>query len=505
MTSRSKKPTAITVQCVSADEVGTQSRENSHFSRNFVRVFFSLYFVLGLGMIGLTPPFQSPDAFAHFDRAFGISQGQLITTTARGVPGDTFPVGVIQMEDIFSAMAEGRSVTATKYEYVYGWHQTWNMPLYFTNFDTGGNIPFLYLPQSLGIVVGRIFSSHLLVGYYLAEILNLLTFVVLTKWALSRFPRRLAFPLGVFLLLPMVNSLAISINPDCLLLALSMVFAASIYSGYSESRKSESRPPLVDDGKPRVHLRHVLTNANYQIGFVSLLLMALEKPPLLLLGLLLPLADLHSNLRRYFRRALLFMVSAAVTYEVWTKFGAGPQGKPVPLIGVSPARQLTLVLTNPLKDVDVLIQTFRTYGLLDWKEFIAGIGWLDTWFPSWFYVFASIVFVLALLSAVSIGRRHVGRTIWSLSVWALVAVVLMFTFYLVDSQYSLPTIIGLQGRYFLPLVPTLVVLLGLESTRSPRFRTLASTVEEFAGISLICLQAWMGTAFAMTVLHRYWL
>jgi uncharacterized membrane protein len=469
-------------------------------------VFFAVYFVLGLGLIGLTPPFQSPDAFAHFDRAFGIAQGKIMTTTSGGTPGNVFPVGVYQMEVVFSGMAAGPAARVSKSEFVYGWRQTWDSPKYFTAYETGGNAPFLYIPQVLGIEIGRILSAHLLVGYYLAEIMNLLAFSVLTRWAMAQFPKRLAFPLGVFLLLPMVNSLAISVNPDCLLLALSTVFAASCYNRYRVVRRPSAGLALTPSKRSAVvRPWNFWSNSSDRIGYLSLLFMVIEKPPMVLLGLLLAIADLSLNIRRYVLRAIVITGSAAAAYEVWAKFLTGPPGKASPLIGVAPARQLVLVLTNPVKDFDVVTQTLRVNGLLYSKEFIAGIGWLDTWFASWFYQGVGAIFILAVVSAISLRRRQAVRTVWSLLVLALTAFALMFTFYLVDTPYSSSTITGFQGRYLLPLLPSMLVVLGWQSDPiSPRTRLASNVVQGYAATALVGLQLWIYTDFVITVLHRYW-
>jgi uncharacterized membrane protein len=478
----------------------------SHFSKRFLRLFFSLYFVLGLGLIGLTPPFQSPDAFAHFDRAFGIAQGQITTTTSEGVPGNVFPVGVYQMEVIFSGMAAGPAARVSKSEFVYGWHQTWNSPKYFTAYDTGGNAPFLYIPQALGIAIGRILSGHLLVGYYLAEIMNLLAFSVLTRWAMAQLPKRLGFPLGVFLLLPMVYSLAISVNPDCLLLALSTVFAASCYNRYREAREPSATSTSTPSKRAAVlHPWNIWPSSSDRIGYLSLLFVTIEKPPMVILGLLLPIADLSLSVRRYVLRSIVVTGSAIAAYEVWARFLTGSPGKASPVTGVAPARQLELVLTNPVKDFDVVTQTLRINGLLYCKEFIAGIGWLDTWFAGWFYQGVGAIFILAVVSAITLRRRRAVRTLWSLLVLALAASALMFTFYLVDTPYSNPTITGFQGRYLLPLLPSLLVVLGWQSDSiSPRTRLASNVVREYAATALVGLQLWIYTDFVITVLHRYW-
>jgi len=482
-----------------AAELTTRERDG-YVSRRFLGVFFSLYLVLGLGLIGVTPPFQSPDAFAHFDRAVAIAQGQLISTTSAGSPGDVFPVGVYQTEVIFSGMAEAPAVRLTSSEYVYAWHQTWSSPRYFTIFDTGGNIPFLYAPQVLGVEIGRVAGGHVLVSYYLAEIMNLLAFVALTGWAMSQFSKRLALPFGVFLVLPMVTSLAISINPDCLLIALSAVFAASWYRRLAAVAERSGSPNVAATGRPW----NVWATRDDRIVYAALFFMAVEKPPLLLLGLLVPLADVASSVRRYVLRVGVIVVSVALAYELWARVASVAHVKSHLARGVAPVHQLRLVLTNPVKDFDVLTTTLRQYGLLFAKEFIAGIGWLDTWFPSWFYQGMAVILVAAAVSATTLRRWGNARAAGSLFVLALTAGALLFTFYLVDTPYFNPTVIGFQGRYLLPLVPSLLVALGWRPPPTRRLPVLGLTVERYGALALVTLQIWIFTAYVVTVAHRYW-
>ena len=474
------------------------------FPRRFVLAFFALYVVLGVGLMGVTPPFQSPDAFAHFDRSVQLAQGHLISTASAGSPGDVFPVGVYQTEVVFSGMAEAPAVRLAWSEFVYGWRQTWDSPKYFTTFTTGGNIPFLYLPQTLGVEIGRVAGGHILVSYYAAELMNFLAFVVLTGWAMLQFPRRLAFPFGVFLLLPMVTSLAISVNPDCLLIAFSSVFAAAWYRRHREVDQARGAS---DDGEmPRWW--NIWSNRNELIGYAALFFMAMEKPPLLLLGLLLPLADRTLNLRRFVLRSAAATASVALAYVLWARVAAVPHVVSHRAAGIAPLHQLGLLVSNPVKGFDVLTTTLQQSGLLYTKEFLAGIGWLDTWFPSWFYRGVGAIVVIAAMSAVTVARRGAVRTYAALAVLALTAGGLLFTFYLVDTPYFNPTVIGFQGRYLLPLVPSLLVALGWRTptpthTLSLR-QPLGLLVRDYGAITLVGLQAWIFTAYVVTVLHRYW-
>ncbi len=200
------------------------------------------------------------------------------------------------------------------------------------------------------------------------------------------------------------------------------------------------------------------------------------------------------------------MGSVGAAYEVWATLLTGARGAPTRIAGVMPGRQFALVLTHPLKDVAVISHTLHVEGVLFAKEFLAGIGWLDTWFPSWFYQGVGGLLLLAVLRTISLRRRYLVRTAWSLLVMVLATIALMFTFYLVDTPYSGVVITGFQGRYLLPLLPSLLVVLGWQSGSTPmRERGIAKVVEEYTAIGLVGLQLMIYAAFVMTLLKRYWM
>lgn len=476
---------------------------DTRFSPSFLNIFFALYFVIGLGLMVLTPPFQTPDAFAHFDREVGIASGQVIASTNKGVSGSRIPSGVLSMEDTFSIMPFSSLTLVTSSEFRSGFDESWNTSPNFTVYATGGNIPFLYAPPVVGIWIGRLLSQRIMISYYLAEITNLLVFIALSRWALRQLPRRLAVPMAIFLITPMVAYLAVSVNPDSLLLALSLVFAAAIFRSGSLTNETPSPDSQNIDDVPSYQRHRYVEFLSSHAGYFSLFFMALEKPPLLLLGLLLPLSNVTTSVRRSLLTSTTFMAGTVLAYEAWAKLGERSSG-PATINGVAAGRQLKLLLTNPTKDWSVLIQTLRANGWIYYKELIGGIGWLDGWFPSWFYKTFAVILIIALVSLVTVTRAHLGRFIWSLFVIASTIGAFMLTFYLIGTPYAQPVIYGIQGRYLLPLVPILIVVLGREVVGTPWRHRFSNVVTEYASVSLICLQVLVATEFAFVLLHRYW-
>jgi uncharacterized membrane protein len=473
-----------------------------NFPRGFVNTFFVIYFVVGLALMAYTPPFQSADSFSHFDRAAGIASGQLIASNRADYSGSYLPEGLINLEDGFSTLPFNPNSRVTSSQFRDGWQESWSTPKVFVTYTTGGNLPFLYLPQVLGVLAGRVASKHILVSFYLAAAFNFLSFIALARFAMLRLPRRLALPLGVFLVFPAVISLATSLNPDALLLALSVVFATMCFLQYDALHHGSD---IVKITATRGRGRGSTSHFNpYWLGFACLFLMAIQKPPLALLGLLLPMADLYSNLRRYMIRVSLFAASVAVVFLIWTKFGSRGRAGPISGGGPEPFRQFTLLVRDPVRVVHVLWQTTRTLGWLDVKQSIAGIGWLDVSFPTWFYAGLIVTFVVVLTSAIRFERRDVARFVGGLLVIVATVLATGFSLYILATPYGAATMYNIQGRYLLPLVPVLIVVLGLQTARRPPLIVVSRFVDEYAMISLVGLQLLVAAEYAVMIRLRYW-
>jgi uncharacterized membrane protein len=389
----------------------------------------------------------------------------------------------------------------TRKEFRYGFTQVWNSPQSFTRYPTGAYLPFLYLPQTIGVWMGKLVSKHILVGYYLAELMNFIVFVALAKWAMSQLPKRIALSLGVLLVFPSVGALAVSVNPDALFIALSMVFAASCFNNYIDSRQ-RTRSPSEVGGPLRQRRLHVSTR--YGFAYVSLFFMVIEKPPYILLALLLPIAELYSNLRAYLLKILGFGATSTLVYALWEKFGAQGKGGPAIPGLIVPMRQLLFVIDYPWNYLHVLFRTFRFGGLVYAMQFLAGIGWLDGFFPKWFYISLTALFFIALATTAYRRRERIGRMIWTLAALFATLFAILLSFYLIYSPYTWPAVDGFQGRYLLPLIPPLLVILGLEQGRPPRLHAITDTIVNYADVALISLQILVAAEFAVTLLNRYW-
>ncbi|MHC4555045.1 MAG: DUF2142 domain-containing protein [Planctomycetota bacterium] len=132
-----------------------------------------------------------------------------------------------------------------------------------------------------------------------------------------------------------------------------------------------------------------------------------------------------------------------------------------------------------------------------WNEcsfaWIGVLGFLDTWLPKWIYW--SYPFVLILAALLDKGRAN--RLGWLQKIWIVCIVIQVYllidlSLYLIWTPPGADTIHGVQGRYFLPLVmPVLLILYnhGLKLPELP-FTKLAATGYSIAVLMATCLSVY---------------
>jgi len=158
--------------------------------------------------------------------------------------------------------------------------------------------PVGYLPQSFGILLGRIFSLSPILLLYLARFFNLLAFIALVFFAIRTTPA-LRWTMVLLGLMPLTINLAASVSADAMAIGLSFLFTAYMLRlAFSPDTELVTRR---------------------QLGFILLLavLLALSKPPYSLLVLLfglIPAKKLAGRKRYLVDLAVVAMVTLAVVF-----------------------------------------------------------------------------------------------------------------------------------------------------------------------------------------------
>jgi uncharacterized membrane protein len=308
-----------------------------------------------------------------------------------------------------------------------------------------------YVPQAFALVVARIASVRPLIAFYAGRVFNLAVAIALIAIAMRVAPSYRNI-IAATALLPMAMFEFASWSADALTLALAILFTALVVEGGG-------------------------TATLIAVAF----LLGLCKPAYFLLALLvfpIPGRRLRSKLSVVASMAIATTLAFAYAHAAAYQQRGG--------LPIDPVSQIACVMHDPMHFAHLAVADVAVHGRYYVDGLIGRFGLNEFALPTPIVVFE----LLTLIAAALTSKRTltpVGRLVAIAIVIATVACVML-------SQYMIWSIEGVQGRYFLPILPT--VLLAI-SFSIPRSRLDARVV---AAIALIC------NAFAfVAIIRRYWI
>lgn len=415
------------------------------------RAFVALSLGLGALMVGAVAPFQAPDEIDHFRRAFQISEGVLVPERRPGPPGDPerlvgvtggeLPASLWAAYLVFDPLIlrPDRALTPSTLDASLRIRLAPERRSFTTFANTALASPLPYLPQALGIALARLFSDRVVVLAYAGRVANLALATLLLAAAIRATPV-LKWSFTALALSPMALSQSVSLSSDASTNALSFLLVAIILRCALGSRGRVGRSSLA-----------LLGLLSLALGLVKQMYLALP-----LAAWLIPAERLGGGLRRLGLVALLLLVAAGGTLA-WGRVAQrifSPIGP-----GIDPEAQLALLAANPLEFPGVVARTFASYGGAVLKQYLGVLGTLDTELP-WTLLLAYAFFVLlvAAMEYEPAVRLRPGQRLVAVGVALLAFLGVCVSIHLVAGRVG-ERMLWLQGRYFIPLGPLLLVAL----------------------------------------------
>lgn len=436
------------------------------------RWFFLLYLLAGLPYLILTGPFRAADERNHFLRSYEISEGRLFSARVSGdITGDDLPASLSRLSEALgnhseqyiepAQLAAARSLQLNSQERG------------FIEFSTAVYSPPAYLPSAAGIFLGRICGAGPLALVYFGRAGNLLVGSWLMALALSYsgYARRAMLLVTI---LPMTVFQVATVTADAMSYGLGFLWISLVINTAVAGPK--------DRGPGRMFFLVALGLAISQL-----------RPPYPLLGLLVFLIPIA----RFGKKTILlwFAVIAAslLPAVAWNIHATRifEQARIAP--NVQPVEQARWVLKHGGVFWHRAKQDLWIRGMEYWEQFVGRLGWLNISLPSWI----PIGFALALAIGIFIGPRDPPSPLWwqraaigVVAAGGIFAIQLML--YLTFNPVKSPFILGVQGRYFTPLV----VLAAFAFSNSLLTRPAFERVYKL-GALLFAISAHCGALFAV--------
>jgi hypothetical protein len=393
----------------------------------------------GIGLLllaALTPPFENPDEQHHFFQAYRLSEGRATPDRLGGRIGWWLPDSIPAVSARYlgsDAVDPGiRHRTASVAERLEDLKRPLHPdrrslhPVANVYFPTG------YAPQAAGIWLGRQLGLGPLGLLYAARVANALFGLALVALALRLLPTGAPVALSLALLPGAMQGFA-SASADALTVGGGFVLASAA-------------------------MRATLGLSHGRLAALAVAAVGLGKYAYLPMGL--------SALGGRRRAVLLALVAAAaVVVALWVKSNSVAFQSVRP--GVDFAGQVAFVAAHPLNFLAAAAVTLTLGGAGLGRGFLGTLGWGTLLLPPPVYGLLGMGLLLSLFAAmpaVQLPRR-------TLATWAVLGLgtglVIMLAMYINWTPVGSPVVLGVQGRYFLPIAPLMACGLAARLSAVP--------------------------------------
>lgn len=398
--------------------------------------FLIISLITGILYMMVIPIGLVPDEKNHFLRAYEISEGHIISDKNKdGIGGRVLPIETSNAitdttEYTYNDLIEHAKVKKSDVQ----------------EFITFGNTSLYsficYIPQTIGILTAKILNLSIIESSYLGRIFNFAVWISLMYFSIKYIPcykKLIAF----ISLLPITLQEAISLSPDALTIAVAIALVSFVL--YMIKTKK---------GK--------MTKIELAIMSVLAIIMSLCKIvylPLCLLLYLIPYERFQSKKDKYIKLGLLSFSVIAINI-IWLIIASQYLVEFRP--GVNSAEQVMGILSNPFKYIQIIANTiiqksdFYIFSMLG-----KNLECFNIDLPYFYFLITFILLVYILQKEVQDYTLNKISTKYGAIFVLVCTILLIFTsLYVQWTKVGDLIIDGVQGRYFIPILPLLPIALS---------------------------------------------
>ncbi len=402
-------------------------------------VFVVLTMVIGGMYLFALPPYTVPDEASHFVTAYAQSSVLLgedvVDEEGKVIVADSSLWGCDRnypSRDSYQQFLLGALGRGTKIE----------------EKEVSSRVPLEmrhpgYFPQVIGITLGRLLNVNCEQLLLLGRIFALIWYVFIMYFAIKVMPfgKMVLFVVGT---LPMTMQMVVSYNYDSVLFGVCFFLTAYVLQLIYRPKKTGGRDILV---------LCVITAVIASIKFIYL--------PILGIALFIPKDKFKSKKQKMF--AAVLVAGVGIVVLLYLKL-AVIQNAAVPhstMQETGTAVSLEYAMENPRTIFRIFWRTLQHQSSFYLSSMVASpLGWLEIWIPD-IVVFG---FLMLLVGSGIVQEENEYKLGPAIRIFGSIAVigmsVLVLLALLLDcTNIGASTIAGVQGRYFLPMLPLAIVLL----------------------------------------------
>lgn len=387
---------------------------------------------LGTVCVLLNPVLDTPDDHAHISRADLLTKGTFfisgeieqykVSNSTWDILDDAFTT--LETTTLMDSPVDNEAVN------VYGNYAS-------TNLFVG------YIPQAIGMLLGKIVGINSMVILMLGRLMNLIVYAFMVRFAIKITPK-FKVPMSVIAVMPMSLFIASSFNPDCTTYWVAMLLIAYFLNIYD---------------KENISMKDIciFTGLSILLGLVKL-------PYCIFAGLIIFIPKDKFDSNKTYYKSFLFVCLVAVVSLGWgltSMFNSVASTFNTYFIdnNVDTKRQIVYILTQPIDFIrgfgrsalemfPAYMEQLSTYGWLTYK--------LSKGLSLIYIVFLGSIILLYPTNYKIANKTKGGIILVSSAVYLVTCLILYLSWTPVGST----SIDGVQGRYFIPVLALISLISG---------------------------------------------
>ncbi len=301
--------------------------------------------------------------------------------------------------------------------------------------------PYLYLPSSLGITLARILRLGTVPLFYLGRLFNFMFFIFMTYIAIKKIPfgKIILFVVSLY---PITMQQAVSFSYDAVVNGLAFCFI-----GYCLNVAYCEKMPTKKDLVMLCLVGVFLAPAKYIYVVICLLL------------LLIPKEKFQSRKNKAIYLAV-FAISAVALFLAFNLLNIINR-LAVQVSGIEdiPPYSFDYILKNPLGTLKLIVNTICVKGDFYIAGAIGLLGWFNITLP-WVIILGYIILFIFSCWRMKDERQYISTSSKLLITFVIISVFILalLSMMLIWTPNTYPYIEGVQGRYFIPIIPLVGLL-----------------------------------------------
>lgn len=399
------------------------------------KIFISFLIPISLSYVFFIIPTYIPDENAHVWKSYEISTGKLITSvqddgTANSEVPEFFKAYHTDSISKYSKLESAKQVE-TDYN---------NLSL--VDNPARAYPTILYAFSSIGFLIGRLINLNGIFAIYLARIFNTIIFLVLGYFSIKLIPFGKKV-LGVILFLPMMLQQCISVSADSFMNCIIMFYIAYVLK------------ICVCDKK--INWKQIV------LVIVMSVIIAISKftycPIIGICFLFISTKNMDKKKKKIII-PIIIIISAIATLGYYIFMQRYPSSDAQKVYfetnNVNQIEQIKYIINNPIGLLRVLKNSIISS---EYLEQMIGIklGWLNINIPSMYIT----IFLILLAISPFLDKNEIElkkwQKIWFLLISIVIYCLVIIALYLTWTPVGSAEVLGVQGRYFLPILPMILL------------------------------------------------